>query len=228
MTPPSSRTPIRIWDLPTRLFHWLLVLLVAGMFITASLGGLWMDWHIRLGQLVCGLLLFRLVWGLVGGRWSRFAALQLHPCSLMQQASVHRDEADAPGHTPSGSWSILLMLLLLLAQAVSGLFSTDDIAFAGPLASLVSEERSQWFTRVHLWGQNLILVFIALHVLAVLYQSLIRHKPLIRPMLDGNKTLPANTPPSQDTATRRLLALVLLCLCIGLVWWLAALSSSSF
>ena len=132
------------------------------------------------------------------------------------------------GHSPSGSWSVVIMLLALLTQTISGLFSSDDIAFAGPLAAWVSSDSSRWFTRIHLWGQNLILVFIALHVLAVLYQSLIRHKPLIRPMLDGNKTLPANTPPSQDTATRRLLALVLLCLCIGLVWWLATLSSSSF
>lgn len=225
MSTRPSRTPIRIWDLPTRLFHWLLVLLVTGMFVTATLGGLWMDWHVRLGQAMCGLLLFRLLWGILGGRWSRFSSLRLQLSALMQQLSGQSPASMEAGHSPSGSWSVVIMLLALLTQTISGLFSSDDIAFAGPLAAWVSSDSSRWFTRIHLWGQNLILALLALHILAVLFQSLVRGKTLMAPMLTGDKPLPADTPASRDTPASWLLALLLLCLCVAFAWWLGTLSS---
>lgn len=215
-------TTVRIWDLPTRLFHWSLVAAVVGLFVTGKTGGDAMLWHGRLGYAVLALLLFRLVWGLIGGRWSRFASFFPTPGRLARYLGRRATTADLAGHNPLGALSVLAMLLALAAQVGTGLFADDEIAFTGPLAGTVSGAVVTAATRYHKdVGQLLLIVLVALHVLAIVIYAL-RGKKLVGPMLSGDKPLaPGETlPPSADGAGQRWLALVVLALAAAAVWWL--------
>lgn len=207
---------IRIWDLPTRLFHWLLALCVIGLVTTAQLG--LMDWHFRFGYSVLTLLLFRLCWGLLGGRWSRFASFLYSPASLWRHLRGRGSPQHEIGHSPSGALSVYALLGLLLAQVGSGLMSDDEIAAAGPLTALVPGHwvsLATWYHRDI--GKWLLLGLVTLHILAVLYYLGVRKRNLITPMVNGDKLLPAAAEASRDDARSRLLAAVLLLLCAGAV-----------
>lgn len=207
---------IRIWDLPTRLFHWLLALCVIGLIASAKLG--LMDWHFRLGYAMLTLLLFRLLWGLVGGRWSRFASFLHSPGSLWRYLRGQGDPVHAIGHSPTGALSVFALLLLLLVQVASGLISDDEIASAGPLTHLVPGawvSLASWYHRAV--GQWLLIALVALHIAAVLWYLWARGQNLIRPMFDGDKLLAQPVEASRDDARSRLLAAVLLLACAGAV-----------
>jgi cytochrome b len=219
---------VRVWDLPTRLFHWLLVSAVIGMFVTGYLGAL--DWHMRLGCGVLALLLFRLVWGVLGGHWSRFASFYPSPRRLWNLLRAKPEEGPEPlGHKPLGALSVWAMLLVLLAQVISGLMSDDDIAYAGPWARHVSEAVSYWMTDYHAAiGQWLLVALALLHLGAVLFYLLRKKENLIGPMLHGDKmpTLTSSpSPPSRDDYRTRLLALCLLLACVALTWWLTGFAA---
>jgi cytochrome b len=219
---------VRVWDLPTRLFHWLLVLAVIGMFITGYLGAL--DWHMRLGCAVLVLLLFRLVWGLVGGHWSRFASFCPSPHKLWNLLRAKPEAEPEPlGHKPLGALSVWAMLLALLAQVISGLMSDDDIAYAGPWARHVPETVSHWMTDYHAAiGQWLLVALVLLHLGAILFYLFRKKENLIAPMLHGDKmpTLTSSpSPPSRDDHRTRLLALCLLLVCVALTWWLTGFAA---
>ena len=208
--------PIRIWDLPTRLFHWTLAALVIGLLVTANVGGNAMVWHMRFGYGVLSLVVFRLLWGFVGGRWSRFASFVTAPRTVWRY--LRGQVPDPVGHSPVGALSVLAMLAALAVQASAGLFADDDIAFAGPLASKVSSDavsNATWFhTAVGKW---FVIGLVLLHLGAIAYYTLRRRKVLVRPMLSGDKTLEAHTPASQDTAWSRLLAVAVFALSAGAV-----------
>jgi len=161
---------VRIWDLPTRLFHWLLALCVIGLVVSAKLG--LMDWHFRLGYAMLTLLLFRLLWGLLGGRWSRFASFVPTPGRLWRYLQGSSAEAESAGHSPLGALSVLALLGVLIAQVVSGLLSDDEIAFSGPLTRFVSGEwvgRATWFHADV--GQYLVIGLVALQLLAIAHEA---------------------------------------------------------
>ena len=185
----SSGRKILVWDLPTRGFHWLLVLLVTTSFITGKVGGLWMSYHLLSGYAILGLILFRLIWGVAGGRYARFSSFLRGPAAVLRYLRdlPRRDAPHYPGHNPLGGWSVAAMLLTLLIQAVSGLFASDDIFTEGPLYSWVSESTSAWLTRLHLLNQEIILVLVGVHVLAVLFYLIVKHDNLIGPMFSGMK-----------------------------------------
>ncbi|MFO6421554.1 cytochrome b/b6 domain-containing protein [Hylemonella sp. W303a] len=219
---------VRVWDLPTRLFHWLLVASIIGMFASAYLGAL--DWHMRLGCVVLVLLIFRLVWGLVGGHWSRFAQFAPTPRRIWRalRRPAHDTEVGL-GHSLPGALSIWAMLLVLLAQVVSGLMSDDDIAYAGPWAQRVPEALTAWMTDYHAHiGQWLLLGLVVLHGVAVLFYLLVRKENLISPMMHGDK-LPTLTSspctPSRDDLLSRMLALVLLLASAAVTWWLTGFAA---
>lgn len=182
----TNRTTVRVWDLPTRLFHWLLVLSVVGAVVTVKLGGTWMVWHERCGVVALGLLAFRLCWGLFGGTTARFRHFVRGPAAL---AAYLRGRWHGIGHNPLGALSVLAMLLLLGFQAVTGLFAFDDIAFAGPLRPAVSAATSDllsgWHRRMEWWLYGLF----ALHVLAILFYTLVKKDDLIVPMITGRKAV---------------------------------------
>lgn len=213
---------VRIWDLPTRLFHWVLVAAMIGLLVTGKTGGDAMVWHGRLGYLVLTLLLFRLVWGVCGGRWSRFASFVPSPARLLRYLRGQGRPEDKAGHNPLGALSVLAMLAVLAAQVGTGLFADDEIAFTGPLVGLVSGSTVASATRYHKnLGEWLLIALVSLHVLTVIVYAL-RGRNLVGPMLSGDKSLGPDerVPPSADSAGRRLAALVLLLLAMGVVWWL--------
>ncbi|AOW11814.1 cytochrome B [Hydrogenophaga crassostreae] len=204
----------RIWDLPTRLFHWALAICVVGLVVTANIGGNAMNWHFRFGYSVLTLLLFRISWGFVGGRWSRFVSFVYSPASLLRHLRGESPATFTAGHSPTGALSVFAMLLVLLAQVGSGLFADDDIAFAGPLSALVSGDTVSLATGYHKEvGKVILIVLVALHLLAIAYYKWVRKEDLVRPMFAGDKVLSTPVEPSKDTAATRLLALGLLLLC---------------
>lgn len=215
---------VRIWDLPTRLFHWTLALSTVGLVLTAKVGGNAMVWHFRLGHWMLALLLFRLLWGVLGGRWSRFASFVYRPTRLWHYLAGRPHPQDEVGHSPLGALSVFALLGVLLVQVTTGLLSDDEIAFAGPLTRFVDSSCVEWATSHHkTWGQYLLLGLIGAHVLAVAFYVLVRQRRLIRPMLSGDKWLERSTPPSRDDALTRGVALVLWGLCLGAAWWVSGL-----
>lgn len=207
---------IRIWDLPTRLFHWLLALCVVGLVASAKLG--LMGWHFRLGYAMLTLLLFRLLWGLLGGRWSRFASFLYTPGSLWRHLRGQGDPAHAIGHSPTGALSVFALLVLLLVQVATGLISDDEIASAGPLTHLVPGtwvSLASWYHRAI--GQWVLIALVALHIAAILWYLWARGQNLILPMIHGDKLLPQAVEAARDDVGSRLLAGVLFLLCAAAV-----------
>jgi cytochrome b len=211
---------VRVWDLPTRLFHWALALAVVGSVASAKIGGAAMVWHFRLGYLVFGLLVFRLLWGFIGGRWSRFASFLYSPgvtLRYLRGRATPQDRLDV-GHSPLGALSVFAVLAVLAVQVATGLVGDDEIASVGPLNRYVANATGLAATAWHkTWGQWAILGLVALHVAAVaLYAWCGRN--LVAPMLHGDKTLPAGTPASDDALAMRLRALVLALASAVAVW----------
>jgi cytochrome b len=219
---------VRVWDLPTRLFHWTLAACVIGSVISAKIGGNAMDWHFRIGYVVFTLLAFRLLWGLVGGRWSRFASFLYAPATLLRYLrGASRDgEHHEVGHSPLGALSVFTLLALLTAQVGSGLFADDEIASAGPLVKFVSAATSSTLSTWHTtFGQWTIATLVLLHVAAIVVYRLRRGRDLVTPMLVGDKWLPAGVPAATDSVATRVLALLLVALCAAGVAWLVALGA---
>lgn len=215
--------PLRVWDLPTRLFHWALALAVVAAVVSAKVGGNAMAWHFRIGFVVLALLAFRLLWGLVGGHWSRFASFVRGPGTVWRylRGRVTPQEQLDVGHNPLGSLSVLALLALLALQVGTGLVADDEIANVGPLNAFVQTATAAWSTGWHkTWGQWLLLALVALHVAAIVFHRVHHRQDLVRPMITGDKVLPAGTPASADGLAQRLLALLLAAVCAGGVGWL--------
>jgi len=186
---------VRVWDLPTRLFHWLLAVLVVAAYITAQIGGSLIEWHGRVGIAITGLLAFRLVWGVVGSTYARFADFVPGPAHLWAHLRGHWSGL---GHNPLGALSVLALLGVMLYQAVTGLFSNDEIAFSGPLRALVSSDTGDWLSGLHRQNYWLIIVLVGLHVSAVLFYALVKKDNLVRPMITGMKEVEdADAAPAQ-------------------------------
>ena len=215
---------VRVWDLPTRLFHWTLACCVLGSVVSAKIGGNAMAWHFRFGYVVFTLLAFRLVWGFVGGRWSRFASFLFPPSALwryLRGPAVAGERLDV-GHSPTGALAVFAMLGLLAVQLATGLVADDEIATVGPLNRFVANATGLAATGWHKsWGQWLILALVALHLAAVAWY-VARGSDLLGAMVGGDKRLPAGTPPSADGRPQRLGAALLLGVCAaavaGVVW----------
>jgi cytochrome b len=217
---------VRVWDLPTRLFHWALAVCIIGLVITGNIGGNWMNWHLRLGYAVLTLLLFRLVWGLVGGRWSRFSSFLYSPGSLLRYLRGQGDVSHRVGHSPLGALSVFALLAVLLLQVGTGLISDDEIAFSGPLVRFVSGDTIASATGYHKnIGKFIVMGLVILHLLAILFYKLVQKQSLVRPMVVGDKQLSVAAPNARDSAGSRLLALVVLGICAGFVRWVVNLGA---
>lgn len=221
LQPAIAMHTVRIWDLPTRLFHWLLALCVIGLVVTGSIGGNWMVWHLRLGYAVLTLLLFRLVWGFVGGHWSRFGSFLYAPSALIGYLRGRAPLPHRAGHTPLGALAVFALLGVLLAQVGSGLMSDDEIAFFGPLVRFVSSDTVSAATGYHTnVGKFIVFGLVALHLLAIGVYKLVKKQALVSAMVAGDKSLPGPVLPARDDARTRGLAMALLLLCGVLVAWL--------
>ncbi|MFN7122865.1 MAG: cytochrome b/b6 domain-containing protein [Hydrogenophaga sp.] len=220
---------IRVWDLPTRLFHWLLAAAVVGLVITANVGGNWMNWHLRLGYAVLTLLLFRLVWGFVGGHWSRFGNFLYAPSSVLAYLRGRARPEHRVGHTPLGALSVFALLLILLAQVTTGLMSDDEIAFFGPLVRFVSGDTVTLATSYHKnVGKFIVIALVVVHVAAIAFYKWVKKDNLVHPMVVGDKQVAAGlaVPQARDSTASRVLALVVLAVCGGAVAWLVQLGSA--
>lgn len=222
----NEEQTVRVWDLPTRTFHWALATCVPASIASAWIGGNAMVWHFRLGYVVFTLLTFRLVWGLVGGHWSRFTSFIYAPVTVLRylRGQSRADEHHEVGHNPLGAFSVFAVLGLLAFQVGAGLFADDEISNTGPLFKFVSNATSLALTKWHRgYGQWLIIALLVLHVAAILYYLLERRHNLFKPMLTGDKQLVAPAPSSIDNSRSRVLAAVLFAACAALVGWVVNL-----
>lgn len=219
---------VRVWDLPTRLFHWLLGFFVTALVISGHVGGAAMQWHARFGYAVLALLLFRIVWGFIGGHWSRFRSFLYAPGSVKAYLGGRAHSDHLVGHNPLGAGAVFAMLLVLLAQVATGLVGDDEIAFAGPLNRFVSTAaglRATWYHKAV--GQWLLVTLVVLHVGVIVWYLRRRRINLVRAMVDGDKKLAAPAKSSRDDAASRIVALAVLAVCAGLVAWVVILGGAA-
>ncbi len=223
---------IRVWDLPIRLFHWLLVACVLGSLICVNIGGNAIQWHAYFGYSILTLLIFRIIWGFIGSTHARFASFLPN-----REAITNYLQGKSPrflGHNPIGALSVFALLLVLSIQAVTGLFVDDEIAFQGPLSKYLSESSVSFFSEVHESNQVVIYILIAIHIAAIWYYKKLKGEDLIRPMISGDKEidpseearyLPSDLGrPSKDGGLQRGLALLLLSLIAVVVGYLITVS----
>ena len=223
MTTPAEIRAIRVWDLPTRLWHWLLVAAVVGLVVSGKIGGNALVWHMRFGLVVFTLLGFRLLWGVVGGRWSRFASFVYAPGTVLRYLRGEHRPGDhfEVGHNPLGALSVFALIAVLVLQVATGLVADDEIATTGPLNKYVSNALGLSLTAWHKGvGQWLLLALVALHVVAIVVYRL-RGQNLVKPMLTGDKPLPPDVPPSIDSAATRGFAAVLVLAVGAVAVWIA-------
>jgi len=221
-----AERPTRVWDLPTRLFHWTLAVTIVGSVVTGQIGDDLLAWHFRCGYLIFGLLLFRIVWGFVGGRWSRFTSFIYGPGALLRYLrgqSRPNEHADV-GHNPLGAFSVFALIGFLMLQVATGLVADDEIANTGPLNRFVGGATASSATAWHKdYGKWILVALVTLHIAAILFYLLRQRKNLVRPMLTGDKPLSANTPAAVDSTASRLFALLLVALAAGVVAWVVSM-----
>jgi cytochrome b len=206
---------VYIWDLPIRLFHWLLVGCVVGAFVTAKIGGNLMVWHGRLGLVILGLLAFRIVWGFVGSTYARFAVFVRGPAAII---AYLRGAWHGQGHNPLGALSVLALLGILSAQAITGLFANDDIAFNGYLVPLVGNDLSGQIAGIHRLLENGLMLLVGLHIGAIVFYARVKKHNLVKPMLTGW----GDGAPEQSAKRGKPTAFVLALLIAAAVIWAAS------
>jgi cytochrome b len=213
---------ILVWDLPLRLFHWLLALLVLVSFVSAKIGGNAMQIHILSGCAILALVLFRILWGFLGGTHARFASFVRGPAAVISYLRdlTRRRAGQQQGHNPAGAWAVILMLAVLLLQAATGLFANDDISTEGPLAKLVSKALSDRITGIHHLNVKLLYALIVLHLSAVAFHFFYNRENLVGPMLTGYKDAADGLGGTARQRGRTWLAALLLAACAGCVYLL--------
>ena len=185
----NKKYSIRVWDISTRLFHWMLVGLVIFSLITGNIGLSAMKYHEWSGFAIIILISFRLMWGIWGGQHSRFNSFVKGPQAVVRYARslMRNDTKHHIGHNPLGGWSVIAMLTSLMIQAGTGLFANDDILTEGPLYHLVSKETSDLLTGIHHLNLKVLVVLVIIHICAVLFYLIVKRENLIKPMITGNK-----------------------------------------
>lgn len=205
-----------VWDLPVRLFHWSLVILICISFYTGSVGGFKeMDYHMLSGYAILALVIFRILWGFVGSRNARFTSFLKGPSSTLRY--LKEQEGPMVGHNPLGGLSIIAILLVLVVQVGTGLFANDDIMTEGPLVHLVSYDTSRELTEIHEINRFILLGLIVLHLAAVLFYTFAKRDNLILPMITGRKELEGDIAPERNNW---LLGAVVFAIASGVVYCL--------
>jgi cytochrome b len=208
-----------VWDLPLRLFHWLLVVSMIGSWITAELGFDWMQIHMYLGYGTIGMVVFRIIWGFIGPRHARFSSFLTGPSGIWRYAKglAAGTMIQTAGHNPLGGISVIVMLVLVGFQATTGLFATDDIVWTGPYNPAVSGATADRLTSLHHLNFNIILVAVALHILAIAFYFLVKKQNLTAAMFHGKKLVPEHEAITKSEVVK---ALVVIAISVGLVYWL--------
>lgn len=217
---------IRVWDLPIRLFHWLLALCVIGSFVSIKLGGDAMVWHARFGYAALTLLGFRWIWGVIGPFHARFASFVKGPVVI--RTYLRNPAAATLGHNPLGALSVLAILILFTAQALLGLFTTDEIAFDGPMVKHASNAVVEWAGRLHHGLEPALIFLVLLHIGSVVVHRWRYHHDLVTPMITGDQPLPESAagdpvvaPASRDDRITRTKAVIVTAFVAALVAYLS-------
>lgn len=225
---------VRVWDLPIRVFHWSLLLLMslswlsveqsewfsASLLQPLGLSGDAIEWHARFGYCLLALLVFRIGWGIFGSETARFSTFLRSPRLAFAhlQHLLRREHHPVAGHNPAGGWMVVLMLLLIASQISTGLFANDDVYFEAPLAAWVGSDWSSTLTGWHGDNFDLLLVSIVLHILAIIFYKVWAHDALVPPMITGCRQLPQSVPmPFMQKAWP---GMVWAICCAGLLWWI--------
>ena len=190
----NASRAVLVWDAPTRLFHWLVAALVAAAYATWRLN--WMVWHVWAGDILLALLLFRLLWGFFGSETARFSRFLTSPRTAVRHMryALLREPDRQVGHNPAGGWMVVLLLALLLAETLTGLYVANDIADEGPLTEIVPAPVANAISAAHAILWDALLALIALHVLAIVAYAAVKGQNLLLPMITGTKVLPASVP----------------------------------
>jgi len=214
----EQEVSVRVWDLPVRLVHWALVLLVVFQVLSAQLGEALVDWHLRSGYAILVLIVFRILWGVAGSGTARFSSFVARPAEALRFGRRLWSQRAEPvaGHNPLGGWMVVALLAALLVQVGTGLFSNDGIATEGPLAGLIPAGLSDRVTTLHRWNFRVLLLLTAMHVAAVLYHWLALRENLIGAMFTGVKRLRGAVPELRFASNWR--ALILLVVSLAAVW----------
>jgi cytochrome b len=185
---------VRVWDLPTRVFHWLVVTLVLAAYVTAKLN--WMDWHTRAGYTLLTLVLFRILWGFLGSDTAQFARFLASPRAAIQHLKhlFLREPDRQVGHNAAGGWMVMGLLALLLGETLTGVYVLNDVADEGPLTELTPASIANAITALHGFLWDALLAAAVLHVLAISVYAIAKGHNLLWPMVTGYKRLPANVP----------------------------------
>lgn len=218
----GEQIEVKVWDQPIRLFHWVLVALVATLWVTGEFAAL--DIHMKLGVWALALLVFRLGWGVVGSPTARFSQFVRGPTAIRDYVRAARSgAARSVGHNPLGALSVLALLGILIAQGLSGLFTTDDIVTNGPLVSTVSSKTAAQLSTLHRIGGKLILALVGVHLAAVVFYTLVKKDDMIRAMITGTKRVPHGV--DGIRFAHPVLALAVLAAACALVWGGLALAT---
>jgi len=211
---------VAVWDLPVRVFHWALVLLIVFSWWSGKEGGNAMQYHMWSGYAILALVLFRLAWGFCGSSNARFSesARGLRAVLAYLRTLPQRRAAAYMGNNPLGGWNVVLLLTCILLQAVTGFFSNDDIATEGPLYRLVSKATSDFLTAIHYYNFYVLLALAAAHVAAVLFYLFYKSDNLITPMFTGYKRWPAGEPAQAPRMASNWLAAALLAIAACVVY----------
>jgi cytochrome b len=209
-----ARKRVRIWDLPTRIFHWSLAGLVLAAWLSGQFGGQpWLEWHFRFGYAILTLLVFRLFWGFAGDRYARFARFAPSIRAALGYAGSPRPWA---GHSPLGALSVFALLTAAGVQVLTGLFASDGDFTEGPWALFVSESTVKLVSSIHRFNRWVLLALVTLHLGAIAWYTVKRRDALVRGMVSGDRE-GIDADPAADDAAIRLRAVVLLALSAALV-----------
>jgi cytochrome b len=199
----GSEHKVLVWDVPTRLFHWVVATLVVAAYVTWRLN--WMDWHAMAGYALLTSVLFRILWGFFGSETTRFSRFLASPRTAARHLAhaLRREPDRQAGHNPAGGWMVLLLLLLLFGETLSGVYVANDVADEGPFTELTPARIANAITALHWIFWDALLTAVALHLLAIFLYMLVKGQNLLLPMVTGWKTLPAGVPqPRMESPAR--------------------------
>ena len=212
---------VKVWDLPVRIFHWLLTVLIVVMFVSAKLENFYI--HILAGKGVVMLLVARIIWGFWGSSNARFSALVFKPREYIDYISklAERKPGYSVAHSPIGSLAVIAILVAIALQAAAGLVATDvDGLIEGPFAYYVNYEFSRWASDFHVTHQKWVFTLVIVHLLANAFYYFYKKDNLIGPMLTGTRRIPGHLTQTAPRIEATWKAVVIALITASILIWL--------
>lgn len=217
-----------IWDLPLRIFHWCFAMTILGSWYTSEQEGELIELHMQFGYVALALIIFRVLWGVVGPKHARFSNFLPSPKTLisyLRETKENESTHKTPGHNPLGALMIVLMIILIAAQAISGLFINDDIFSSGPYYGSIGKELEAIMSFVHHNTFNVMIIAIAFHLIAITFYWRVKKQNLVLPMITGTKTSKEVSSTDAIPHSKLLLGIFIAGCCIGFVYWLVVINA---